>query len=315
MLKIYNKFILILFISGIYSNVFADNNKIQSRSDNTNNLVNKVVNKDIAHRSLMFNDTEMDWLNNAVKSRDNNIPIGILLPNLFPNETIQKEVNKTQDGDKKTLAPDNSILANSYPKAINLNSIVYSSDGNWIVWLGDKKISSNNNDDISDNKHKMDYLKVYAVAKDRAVIVWNKFPLELLTPSWKVQLSRIDEGEFYTNNINLVLDSKSGNMAFLLRVNQSLLSREFKVVEGKQAIVTKVDVKDMAKGKLDSKADTKLDESKNNNDNKDELKNSKDNLENGKVEIDIVQEKEKNDKLFNENKKQLSILKKVLQEQ
>jgi len=165
--------------------------------------------------SLMFDDKENDNIDRAIDSFKN-------------NQTFTPEGNGDEDGSLDNASSQQKRAEEAAAKAqkeqdefnaksyIYLASIMYSTPHDWVVWINDKKITSETN-----KKSKELFLK--SVEKDRVSILWNVSPSKL-----KVLLgSKADTLNLKTNSEGQI------EVKFALQPNQTFMLGSNSVVEGK----------------------------------------------------------------------------------
>jgi hypothetical protein len=151
--------------------------------------------------SLMLNDEEEENTDKALQSFKNN-EIFSLQSDEILIEGVAEEENEF-------------INEKSY---IYLASILFISDKNWVVWVNDKKITSQENDKKND-------IFISSIQKNMASIIWN------ISPS-KLRVLIGEKAEEFSSKIN-----KNGliEVKFNLHPNQSYILSSEKIIEGKLA--------------------------------------------------------------------------------
>lgn len=176
------------------------------------------------HGSLIFDKKTSEWLNEAVKSHDQQIPIEILLPSLFPatNQTSQENLDKPKDETKTADAKPNTP-----PEAPNfyLKSILYFSRDNWSLWLN-KKMFSATTDRVFDN------INLMHVTRYSASFLWKKAQIDLIYPNWKDVFINMEDNKYVSPEKNIIIDSLTGDILFILKPNQTFSSKLLQIVEG-----------------------------------------------------------------------------------
>lgn len=163
--------------------------------------------------SLMFDDHEMDNINRAVDSFKNNQSFSP--DDDFSNTGYTPDDKKKRDEEAaaKAKQEQDEFNANSY---IYLASIMYSTPHEWVVWINDKKITS-------DTNKKGKELFVSSVERDKVSILWNVSPSKL-----RVLLgSKADSLNLKTNSDGQI------EVKFSLQPNQTFVLGSNVVVEGK----------------------------------------------------------------------------------
>lgn len=169
--------------------------------------------------SLMFDDEENGRIDRAIDS--------------FKNNQIYTPEEETADGDDpKNLSKEQQAKAAEAERIkqeekrneeneksyIYLASIIYFTPRDWVVWINDKKITSETND-----KEKELYLK--SVQKDRVKLLWK-----LSMSKWKILSGRKEEAAPTVNKDNQV------ETTIELKVNQTFILSTLGVVEGRAVI-------------------------------------------------------------------------------
>ncbi len=164
--------------------------------------------------SLMFDDRETDNIERALDSFKNN---QAYTPDEGGEESIldgaEAKKKREQEAAEKARKEQDEFNAKSY---IYLASIMYSTPQDWVVWVNDKKITSETN-----KKGKELFLK--SVDRDHVSILWNVSPSKL-----KVLLgAKADSLKLKVN------DSGQIEVKFSLQPNQTFVLGSNTVVEGK----------------------------------------------------------------------------------
>lgn len=168
--------------------------------------------------SLMFDDEENGRIDRAIDS--------------FKNNQIYTPDELTEGGDPKNLSKEEQAKAAEAEKIkqeekrneeneksyIYLASIIYFTPRDWVVWINDKKITSETND-----KEKELYLK--SVQKDHIKLLWK-----LSMSKWKILSGRKEEVAPIVNKDNQV------ETTIDLKINQTFILSTSSVVEGRAVI-------------------------------------------------------------------------------
>lgn len=213
--------------------------------------------------SIMYSSDELKLIQQAIKSYETNIPLEILLPNLFPKSgVVEVERNdksvetRVEDRGNETFVAGSGLITDS--PVFYLNSILYFSPENWTIWINNQKIKygdtnvrvsyggadqdSNADKTLSSleslvsNVQYMD-IDIVDINGEEVSVIWKNSQLDKIFPEWRDQLKPVDGNsqQFLSNYRNIVVDKNSGNISFVLRNNQSMVSRVMKIVEGKIA--------------------------------------------------------------------------------
>lgn len=194
--------------------------------------------------SLMFNEKSLNYLKKAHYAYRNSIPIGDLLPDLFPPE-IKEDVslNSSSGGkgnqgrksrDSKFLSKSIESIGDKFSNLQNktediiskpsfyLNSVVYFEPDNWVIWLNNEAIKP-------DDKHEI--LDIHEVGKNYVVFVWKNANISRIYPDWHKKFKSTGNN-YASDNKNMVLNINSNDLYFILHPNQSLVTKEMVVKEG-----------------------------------------------------------------------------------
>lgn len=173
------------------------------------------------HGSLMFDKQTSEWLNAAVKSFDQNIPLEILLPSLFPAIKPETKVEEIHQPESVIIKSNSPIEA----PAFYLKSILYFSPDNWSLWLNNKKLSDNTDKTIEN-------ITLVDISHKQASFLWKNTTIDLIYPDWKDLFTAIEDNKYASPEKNILVDASTGNITFILKPNQSLVSKTLEIVEG-----------------------------------------------------------------------------------
>ncbi|MBL6664948.1 MAG: hypothetical protein ISQ34_03800 [Rickettsiales bacterium] len=151
---------------------------------------------------LMFTNKEYDNLQKAILSFVNNV------------EYVEDQIEFTKL-DKPEEKKEEEKSQRSY---IYLASLLYFSEDNWVIWVNDKKITSEDNDPKNE-------FYVKEITKNSANIVWK-----LGVTKWKIITGKSDEELPKTDTDNQIINN------FTLRPNQTYILVEDNIIEGKVTI-------------------------------------------------------------------------------
>jgi ATP-dependent Clp protease ATP-binding subunit ClpA len=164
--------------------------------------------------SLMFDDKEIDNIDRAIDSLRNN---QVYSPEdgapIF--DALLDKKNKEAEAAREKAKQD-EFNEKSY---IYLASIMYSTPQDWVVWINDKKITSETN-----KKNKELYLK--SVQKDQVSILWSVSASKLQVLLGK----KADDLKLKLNENNQI------EVRFVLQPNQTYILGSNSVVEGKAVV-------------------------------------------------------------------------------
>lgn len=182
--------------------------------------------------SLMFDDKENDNIERAVDSLKSN---QLYVPEDGSEDNIDPEAakKKKEEDDAKEKQKQSEFNAKSY---IYLASIMYSTPQDWVVWINDKKITSETN-----NKTKELYLK--SVQKDQVSIMWSVSASKL-----KVLLGK--KAEDLKLKVN---DNNQIEVQFILQPNQTFVLGSNSVVEGRAVTSSIIKKKESEQSKFGDK--------------------------------------------------------------
>ena len=184
--------------------------------------------KQWSYGSLMFDKKTTGWIKEALKSYEKQIPIEILLPSLFPSqgsaivEEHKGDEKKKDDLSKQASTKEDIIKA---APVFFLKSILYFAPDNWSLWLNDKKIT-NKADKTFENIAVMD------ISRSQVMLVWKRSQIDIIYPGWKNNFIAMEGNKYDSPEKNIVVDAATGNISFILKPNQSLVSRSLEIVEG-----------------------------------------------------------------------------------
>jgi hypothetical protein len=178
--------------------------------------------------SVMFTQKSMVEINAAVRSVTEGIPLEILLPNYFVVEKAVEPVKPTAAEISNVASDAGKSAAIVAAAAVSvrtyyLKSILYFAPDNWTLWLNDKKISYG--DSISD-------ISFANVTSDFAVVLWRQADPDKLFPSWKSSFTSLGNDTWASAKKNIVINSVTGDISFIIKPNQSFMSDIMEIVEG-----------------------------------------------------------------------------------
>lgn len=184
--------------------------------------------------SLMFDDKQNSNIERALESLKNN--------QAFVPEGEEGELSEEEQKKKAALTEAEAIKVQQENEKsyIYLASIIYFSPQDWVVWINDKKITSQNN-----AKDKELFIKY--VQRDRVSLTWK-----ISLSKWRILAGRSSEEvppNLNSNNEVVVHFELLPNQTFILSTNN--------VVEGKAVIALLKKKKEEEKSKaLDKKSPT-----------------------------------------------------------
>jgi len=168
--------------------------------------------------SIMFSEKELSELYDALNKYD-------------PEVAAKKpEVKSTVN-----LPSGSEIAPTETPPVFYLQSIIFYSPQDWILWLNGKKIRTGENYSPS--------LSVVKVDEDKAYLLWKSPTIDDLIPGWENSLKENasnaaflpDSDLTWTHHTvegNILVNKSEKVFGFILRPNQSLITGEMAVLEG-----------------------------------------------------------------------------------
>lgn len=181
--------------------------------------------------SLMFGAEKVQWVKEAIKAYETNIPLEILMPDLFPSQVKTKQeipsatplpeaVEHVDDIIQEVL--EETILPTEAP-VFFLNSVVYFSPQQWTIWVNDEKIS------VGDEH---DQLEVSGVEGGKVTFFWRDSKIDYIFPKWREKFTPLLDTGYFSNQKDILINGETGDISFVLQTNQSFVSKDLKVVEG-----------------------------------------------------------------------------------
>lgn len=217
--------------------VYEPEQEESSESDSLTGAINEILqgeeNKDSIIKpqndnlwkfgSIMYNDKNMEWLNKAVEAHKRGIHISNLLPDIFPpdgklgidlntGEKINPRIIDVPDVAKPVSAP-----------VFYLSSILYLEPDNWSVWINGQKVS------FGEEHEEFEIVKVN---ESNVSLIWRDTMIDYIFPEWGEYFEPMSDDRFVSNNKNIVIDVETGDVSFVLGVNQTLDTSVMQVVEG-----------------------------------------------------------------------------------
>lgn len=178
-----------------------NNNKDETKQNSEDNESPLKKINESEFTSLMFSDKEYRNLRKALSSL----------------------VNKIEYSDESPIAPINSVEEEkkeekSERSYVYLASLLFFSQNSWVVWINDRKITSDNNDPQNEF-----YIK--DISKNSVDIVWK-----LGITKWKIITGNSDDQLPEVNSENQIVNN------FTLRPNQTYILVDDHIVEGKISV-------------------------------------------------------------------------------
>lgn len=184
----------------------------QTNTDNAKNSIEKIteavktIKKINKYKSLMFQNQEIDLINNSIEIQKNG---GSL--NIEDDDEKKEKEEKKEDGLNQR-------------SQIHLGSILYFSKNKWVIWLNKSKVTS------EDNNMKNEFY-VNKITSKNANITW-RIPLS----KWKILVSTSVKS-------NPKIIDNYVHVNFTLRSNQTFSIRTGQISEGKSSPPSKIEEK------------------------------------------------------------------------
>lgn len=175
--------------------------------------------------SVMYSQEQIEWVEKAMESYTKGIPISTLLPDIFPpdgGEGIEIE-KPNEDVTQSGGAGQLPLVA----PVFHLDSVLYISPDNWSIWLGGKKVSFGKPAQVDVGK-----LEIAKVTENSVTMIWSENRIERIFPKWRSYFNPLGDSRFSSNNKNIVADLQTGDISFVLGVNQTLDTASMKILEG-----------------------------------------------------------------------------------
>lgn len=153
---------------------------------------------------------EYDWIDNSLMLNQNEVKnLKIALSSLKNNVQYQS-------GDMSEKSDVKKVKEDSAKSLIHMSSILYLTNKNWVIWLNDVRISSEDNDPSNE-------FYIESIVANKVSIVWS-----LGITKWKI-LTNSAEGEKdpEVNENNQIVNR------FTLSANQTYVLKTNSIVEGK----------------------------------------------------------------------------------
>ncbi len=161
-----------------------------------------------ASNSLFFSGKELALIRTAIQSYQNQVG--------FSGSIGEGE----QEDELKGLKPDEVAKKYfTYPQ-LYLESLVYHSPNDWVVWINGQKILPTTPKQGAD-------IQVEAIDRDKVTIVWRPVDMEKINEVWDISPTE-----------SVSVDDAQGTVTFTLRHNQTFSSYVMRVLEGKVVPVT-----------------------------------------------------------------------------
>lgn len=178
--------------------------KIEEKEE-TDEPVKKEISKsnktdEVIFKSVMFTPEEIDQINNIL----NNF-----------GASAQDFVGEAASGSRKEVS-----------RKFFLSSLIYYTNDKWTVWINNKKISNDKNDEG---------LSVRDITKEYVVIEWSTPNLESIAPDWRSRLTATSRNKFVSpkKDIEVYLpDETSALVSFKLSPNQLFEVSNMRIKEG-----------------------------------------------------------------------------------
>jgi hypothetical protein len=191
--------------------------------------------------SLMLSDNEQDWIRKAIKAYRTKIPVGVLLPNLFPSDIYGKADTQSIPPPEPIKEPDAVAVESApieealpiradpvVPEAISFNSFLRVGTEGWLAWVNGKKVASGEEFAVGN-------VTIRKMSGGRLFFLWKDSELDRILPTWKDDMRRIGETDFHTNGKNVIVDRFTLNVGFYLNPGESFNGASLRVYSGDDA--------------------------------------------------------------------------------
>ena len=225
-------FVVVLTIFGRYGWAQISSND-EGKHDSTNamqveELPAVQVGKNLPD-SIMYDYGAARLVNKAVRAWRDGIPAAIAFPEFF-SDSQDVRVEKLQEIiDQTTFTEEENtprILPSDIP-VFYLQSVMYFSSQDWTIWLNDSKITEYGDAEA---------VTVVDVVPGKVFFLWKGANLDGFSPGWKQRFSAAKDARFLTNWHNIMIDTLTQNVAFVLYPNQLLQAASMKIIDGGDSI-------------------------------------------------------------------------------
>jgi len=182
---------------------------------------------------LMFSNQELSNINRALDSLKNN---QIFVPEELNADTKLSEAEIVEQQVKEEERKKREEIEQNEKSYIYLGSIIYFTNNDWVIWLNDQKITSQNN-----KEEKEIYIK--SISNNNVSVRWR-----MSISKWKILSGKKDE----TLAPKISQESNIVESEFNLRPNQTYILGSNNVVEGK-AVIALIKKKESSKDELQNK--------------------------------------------------------------
>ena len=234
--KIQNFFRAVLFIVALL--LFMTKTSFAQTSPSEDEISSEVVVQ--KNKSIMFDEKDIEYIDNALKSFEKEIDLEILLPELFPTddtiEIVEEDIEIIEEEDTEEILEEEvaeeevidviveeveeiDVVKNYY-----LKSLLYYSPDDWVVWLNDEKISKDS---------KADLVKILKIDQTSVNIIIEDVDLSLYSSDWKEELYKISGTDYFTDKKSIIFDSGRKLLSFVLKTNQTFIGETLEIVEGR----------------------------------------------------------------------------------
>lgn len=177
--------------------------------------------------SIMYSQEQIEWVEKAMESYTKGIPISTLLPDIFPPDKGEGiEIEKPNEDLAQSGGAEQLRLV---APVFHLDSVLYISPDNWSIWLGGKKVSFGKPAQAQVDIGKLEIAKV---TENSVTMIWSENRIERIFPKWRSYFNPLGDRRFASNNKNIVVDLQTGDISFVLGINQSLDTASMKILEG-----------------------------------------------------------------------------------
>lgn len=162
--------------------------------------------------SLMYSKEQVDAIYEALLASENGNLMVTALKAAGPTES------------KNSSEPRSDMSPIFY-----LNSIVYFSPTNWTVWINGKRFTYQG---IRSEKEHIPSLEIVKVTPQRITFAWRTAFLDEIAPAWQEKMLEDEKGEFFSSNMDIMINHDRNQVQFTLYPNQSFVVRLMEIIEG-----------------------------------------------------------------------------------
>jgi len=222
-------------MAGAYPNIMTSSLN-QISGSNISNSISQLLGGGNSFKKveiLMFSNQELSNINRALDSLKNN---QIFVPEELNADTKLSEAEIVEQQVKEEEQKKREEIEQNEKSYIYLGSIIYFTNNDWVIWLNDQKITSQNN-----KEEKEIYIK--SISNNNVSVRWR-----MSISKWKILSGKKDE----TLAPKISQESNIVESEFNLRPNQTYILGSNNVVEGK-AVIALIKKKESSKDELQNK--------------------------------------------------------------